>query len=361
MQITADLSAIPQQYRVAIQAGIAWCEAAFSDPVSETLTFQMGGPPGDASANVSYGVTVGGVFYTDALAELHGIPVTPNSPDATVYLSPASAPYSDVQGLTIHEVTETLGRLSGIGYGVTAYADTLSLTGPFAISGDRLDWDVSQAGDAFSVAAPAMRVTWRDLVLMKDLGWHIAPGIQYWSSPGLTAWAQANDTVMGGGNSVIVGAPGAVIVGSSNDLVFLGTDPAKSGQQLVVASAGNETLAAGGNTAGCIYGAGPGDTQIIAGNGDDTIWLGAGTATIWTGGGNDLVVASVANLTGGTRVTLLDFTAGHDLVQLFGATAQQVAATQQHNAGGTQVTLPGGATIQFNTLASVSASDFISG
>ncbi len=196
--------------------------------------------------------------------------------------------------------------------------------------------------------------------------------IAYGGAGSLIAYGNGSGLYEGGasgGNVIISGAGSSTLVGGGNadQLVLVG-----NGTDLAVGGAGHETIAGAGATGTGFYfsgtdstliAVGSGQSTVVGGPGSDTIFAGQGSGalTFFGGRGNDLVVGNAGSdafvvgsgnetLVGsggrntlvvqhgaaGGNVTVLDFNAATDRLNLFGYTAGEVsgALAQETVSGG---------------------------
>lgn len=170
-----------------------------------------------------------------------------------------------------------------------------------------------------------------------------------------------NSTLFGGssGSDVLVAGTGAsTLVGTAgNTIVGLGTS-----EDMLVAGAGSESLVGSSGGGSDAMFASTGADAMFAGNGNDSFVASSGTAQMVGGSGRDLFVF-VNGATGG-HDTIWNFTAGQDLVALFGygtGIVPSLLASATVSGHSTTITLPDNTTITFGNVTHLTASALFAG
>jgi Ca2+-binding RTX toxin-like protein len=172
----------------------------------------------------------------------------------------------------------------------------------------------------------------------------------------------ANSLIVGGsgslvylgdapGNATITGGIGqeTIYAGAGQNLTYLGGSGTTTGDNILDAGGGNETLNAGSATYGVKLAAGSGRVEMIGSKGNDVFFGGAGAATMIGNGGSDaFIFGNTIGHIGGTDI-ITDFGSNDNFVVIgYGGNAAQNALNAATISGGnTAVRLSDNTTIIF--------------
>ncbi len=239
-------------------------------------------------------------------------------------------------------------------FGGTGNATVFGGTGSTLVYGSAATFNLEGATGAATLVAGA--------------GFNVAYGgagslVAYGNGSGLYEGGTAggNVIVSGAGSSTLVGGGNAdqlVLVGGGTDLAVAGTGhetiagtaatgagfyfsgtgstliAVGSGQSTVVGGPGSDTIFAGKGSGGLTFFGSRGSDLVVGNTGSDAFVVGTGNETLVGSGGRNTLV--VQNGAAGGNVTVLDFNAATDQLDLFGYTAGEVsgALAQETVSGG---------------------------
>jgi Ca2+-binding RTX toxin-like protein len=186
-------------------------------------------------------------------------------------------------------------------------------------------------------------------------------GTFFGSTRPLTIWDSA------GGATVVGGSGGVALYGTDvagNDVVFAAPDSAillsgRSGHDLLVAGAGNDTLSTRHAIGRNLLRAGSGSDVLTAGAGSDTLIAGIGNATMSGGRGANVFEFAAGQAGGSDRIA--DFTPT-DRILLVGYgrnETRDAIATQAHVGGAVIIRLSDNTTITLSGISHLKASDML--
>ncbi|MGI3778829.1 MAG: calcium-binding protein [Janthinobacterium lividum] len=297
------------------------------------ITAYAGSPRIDATDQaVTVFVHTAGLLYENGGGRANIVGATDPDTAATPYPEslPAFGSFT-VQGGT-GSVTVSGGNNSGAFYGGSAGGNVI-IAGPDLPGYTPAYLYTNAEGQGFATAGPLAPVT---IVGGGDGDVLVATGTDNLYGSNLVIASAGNETLSGSGGS----ASNVFFGGSGADVIAGG-----SGPSVIVAGSGAATISGGDGTAAIFAGAGP--AVLLGGAGADYVQVGSGQASLFTGAGADLI--GVVNGAGGSLV-VSGFRVGTDHVSALGyAAGPTVTAT----AGGTvlgfsdstQVTLLGVASL----------------